>query len=94
MKLDFRQRLLATTLLVGASTVAAPAFAQDTDAQNPPDTSSVPTTPDTVGPVEGSSQTPSTSAAGEPVKSSQDIIVTGSRIPQPNIESASPVTVV
>ncbi|HEU4809543.1 MAG TPA: TonB-dependent receptor, partial [Sphingomicrobium sp.] len=94
MKLDFRQRLLATTLLVGASTVAAPAFAQDTDAQNPPDTSSVPTTPDTVGPVEGSSQTPSTSAAGEPVKSGQDIIVTGSRIPQPNLESASPVTVV
>ncbi len=94
MKLDFRQRLLATTLLVGASTVATPAFAQDTDAQNPPDTSSVPTTPDTVGPVEGSSQTPSTSAAGEPVKSSQDIIVTGSRIPQPNLESASPVTVV
>ena len=29
MKLDFRQRLLATTLLVGASLVATPAFAQD-----------------------------------------------------------------
>ncbi|HET9398878.1 MAG TPA: TonB-dependent receptor, partial [Sphingomicrobium sp.] len=38
--------------------------------------------------------TPSTSAEGEAVASSQDIIVTGSRIPQPNLESASPVTVV
>ena len=109
MKLDYRQRLLATTLLVGASMAATPAFAQDapapqpvcppgvpegTDNCVPPDTSSVPTTPDTVGPVEGMSQTPSTSAAGEAVGSSQDIIVTGSRIPQPNLESASPVTVV
>ena len=94
MKLEFRQRLLATTLLVGASTVAAPAFAQDTQTPEPPDTSAVPTTPDTVGPVEGSSQVPSTSAEGERTRSGQDIIVTGSRIPQPNLESASPVTVV
>jgi len=109
MKLDYRQRLLATTLLVGASVVATPAFAQDapppqpvcppgvpegTDGCVPPDTSAVPTTPDTVGPVEGLSTPPSTSAEGEPVRGSEDIIVTGSRIPQPNLESASPVTVV
>jgi iron complex outermembrane recepter protein len=109
MKLDYRQRLLATTLLVGASVVATPAFAQDapppqpicppgvpegTDGCVPPDTSGVPATPDTMGPVEGLSDTPSTSAAGEAVRGSQDIIVTGSRIPQPNLESASPVTVV
>ena len=109
MKLDYRQRLLATTLLVGASMVATPAFAQDapapqpvcppgvpegTDGCVPPDTSGVSTSPDTTGPVEGLSDVPSTSAAGEPVRSEQDIIVTGSRIPQPNLESASPVTVV
>jgi len=35
MKLDFRQRLLATTLMVGAGMLATPAFAQDTAA---PDT--------------------------------------------------------
>jgi iron complex outermembrane recepter protein len=94
MKLDFRQRLLATTLLVGASAVATPAFAQDTNPNtNPPDTSAVPTTPQTTAPVEGA-PVPSTSATGEQVKRSQDIIVTGSRIPQPNLESASPVTVV
>jgi iron complex outermembrane recepter protein len=94
MKLEFRQRLLATTLLVGASTVAAPAFAQDTNPNtNPPDTSAVPTAPQTTAPVEGA-PVPSTSASGETVKSSQDIIVTGSRIPQPNLESTSPVTVV
>ena len=109
MKLDYRQRLLATTLLVGASMAATPAFAQDAQAPQPicppgvpegtdncvpPDTSSVPASPDTIGPVEGISDVPSTSAEGEPVRSSQDIIVTGSRIPQPNLESASPVTVV
>jgi iron complex outermembrane receptor protein len=94
MKLDFRQRLLATTLLVGASAVATPAFAQDTNPNtNPPDTSAVPTIPQTTAPVEGTS-VPSTSATGEPVRASQDIIVTGSRIPQPNLESTSPVTVV
>jgi len=102
MKLEFRQRLLATTLLVGASMVATPAFGQDLpvpeqpDPQgttNPADTSAVPTIPETIAPVEGT-PVPSTSAEGEPVRRAQDIIVTGSRIPQPNLESASPVTVV
>lgn len=37
-------------------------------------------------------QTPSTSATGENVQGSQDIVITGSRIPQPNLTSASPVT--
>ncbi len=102
MKLEFRQRLLATTLLVGASVAAAPAFAQDTmpppapDPQatpNAPDTSAVPTIPQTTAPVEGT-PVPSNNAMGEPVKKPQEIIVTGSRIPQPNLESNSPVTVV
>ncbi len=86
--------LLAGTAMSGFGAIATPALAQDTNPNtNPPDTSAVPTAPQTVAPVEGA-PVPSTSATGEPVKSSQDIIVTGSRIPQPNLESASPVTVV
>ena len=90
MKLDFRQRLLGTTLLVGANLLATPALAQDV----PPPTEGSPTdVTQPSGPPEGQ-PTPATSATGEPVKESQDIIVTGSRIPQPNLESAAPVTVV
>ena len=43
--------------------------------------------------AEGQTTVPSTNAQGEPVKSSQDIVITGTRIPQPNLTSASPVTV-
>ena len=95
MKLDFRQRLLATTLLVGASMVASPAFAQDVPPPAPCDPGSPNCPPETTAPLEGTTmatQTPS--AEGEPVESTQDIIVTGSRIPQPNLTSASPITVV
>ena len=108
MKLDFRQRLLATTLLVGAGMVASPAFAQTqpatpptcppgvapgTNGCNPPDNSAVPTTPQTVAPQVGAG-TPSTNANGTAVSGAQEIVVTGSRIPQPNLETASPVTTV
>ncbi|MGN6154730.1 MAG: TonB-dependent receptor domain-containing protein [Sphingomicrobium sp.] len=86
--------LLAGTILGGTPIIATPALAQDTNPNtNPPDTSAVPTVPQTTAPVEGA-PVPSTSATGETVKRNQDIIVTGSRIPQPNLESASPVTVV
>ena len=90
MKLDFRQRLLATTLLVGAAgLLASPAFAQDAPPPAPaPDEAPAETT----APVEATTP-PSTSAVGEPVEDSADIVVTGSRIPQPNLTSASPVTV-
>ncbi len=86
MKTNFRQHLLASTLLVGAVAYATPALAQDPDrvirqAQPP------------TGPVEGQ-PTPSVSAEGEDVETGGDIIVTGSRIPQPNLDSAAPVTVV
>ena len=95
MKLDFRQRLLATTLLVGASMVASPAFAQDVAPAAPCDPGSPNCVPETTGPIEGTTSTTATpSAEGENVESTQDIIVTGSRIPQPNLTSASPVTVV
>ncbi len=108
MTLDFRSRLLTTTLLVGAGMLASPAFAQDapainnecppgvpagTNGCNPADTPGTGSNPDTTSPVEGQSQVPSTSATGEPVRSQQDIVITGTRIPQPNLTSASPVTV-
>jgi iron complex outermembrane recepter protein len=84
MKLEFRQRLLGTTLLVGASMLATPAFGQDTTdpAAAPPS-----------GPVEAQ-PTPDTSATGAPVEETRDIVVTGTRIPSANLESAAPVTVV
>ena len=95
MKLDFRRRLLATTLLVGTGVLATPAFAQDAQnpPPNPPDTSAVPTTPVTVAP-QSAAGVPSTNAQGAPTTSTQEIVVTGSRIPQPNLETASPVTTV
>ena len=89
MKLDFRQRLLGTTLLVGANLLATPALAQDVpQTDGPPVDVTNPT-----GPVEAQ-PTPSRSAEGEAVEESQDIVVTGSRIPQPNLEAQAPVTVV
>jgi iron complex outermembrane recepter protein len=104
MKLDFRQRLLSSTLLVGASVLANPAYAQST----PPTTGTPATTQSTVpdqnvatnpggapptGPVE-STPTPALNASGQPVQSANEIIITGTRIPQPNLTSAAPVTVV
>jgi outer membrane receptor protein involved in Fe transport len=108
MKLDFRQRLLTTTILVGASILASPALAQNTEQAKPlcppgapPPGSNCtpqdsPTAPqaDTTAPLAGQTAVPSTNAQGAPVTTSQEIVVTGSRIPQPNLTSASPVTVV
>jgi iron complex outermembrane recepter protein len=99
MKLDFRQRLLTTTLLVGVAAIAAPANAQDTQPPAPP-----PATPQTdapptdvqanpSGPVEAQ-PVPSSNAQGRPVTSGSEIIVTGTRIPQVNLTSPAPVTVV
>ena len=90
MKLDFRQRLLTTTLLVGASMVASPAFAQDQ--ATPPD-SATGSQPDTTAPQGGQVTPPTTNAQGGTVQNAGDIVITGTRIPQPNLTSASPVTV-
>ena len=86
MNTKLRQQLLASTLLVGAFAFASPAMAQDT--QSPDPTDQPPS-----GPVEAQ-PTPSVSSQGEDVQTGGDIIVTGSRIPQPNLESAAPVSVV
>ena len=85
-----RRALRASTaicglLLLEAAFLAAPAMAQDQTVD--------PAAQQPTGPVEAQ-PVPSTSAEGEPVQSGQDIIVTGSRIPQPNLTSAAPVTVV
>ena len=108
MKLDFRQRLLTTTLFVGVGALATPAFAQTTPTPptcppgtpagtancNPTDTAGAANKqPETTAPQEGQTAVPSTNAQGSTVKSSQDIVITGTRIPQPNLTSASPVTV-
>lgn len=112
MKLNMRQRLLTTTLLVGVGLVASPAFAQqptgtasatpptcppgsppNTAGCNNPDNSATPSTAETTTPQEGQTTVPSTNAQGGNVRTAQDIVITGSRIPQPNLTSASPVTV-
>ena len=86
MRTKLRQQLLATTLLVGAISYASPTLAQESQS---PDPNAQPPT----GPVEAQ-PTPSVSSQGEQVAQGGDIIITGSRIPQPNLESAAPVTVV
>jgi outer membrane cobalamin receptor len=85
-----RRALRASTaicalFLLEAGLLASPAMAQDVAADPAVQTPS--------GAVEGQ-PTPESSAAGEAVDRPQDIIVTGSRIPQPNLTSAAPVTVV
>src|SRR4051812_36827851 len=99
-KLMIRQRvlrgLLTGTFLCGSATIASPVLAQDAAQPapvNPPDTSAIPTTGVTTAPKEGAG-VPSTNAEGTPVTQPQEIIVTGSRIPQPNLQTASPVTTV
>jgi outer membrane receptor protein involved in Fe transport len=91
-KLNYRQRLLASTLLVGASALASPALAQDV--QPPvPDQNSNPAAAQPTGPQEAAPP-PTRNAQGAPVQTGNDIIITGTRIPQPNLTSAAPITVV
>ena len=77
----------ALTALAIATVIASPASAQgQTTPTNP--TAAPPS-----GPVEAQ-PTPTTNAQGAPVETRQEIIITGTRIPQPNLTSAAPVTVV
>jgi iron complex outermembrane receptor protein len=79
--------LLATTFIGGALGVATPAFAQTTP---PPQPRTGDQTQPQAGPVEGS---PSQTPANGDEDTGQGIVVTGTRIPQPNLTSASPITV-
>jgi outer membrane receptor protein involved in Fe transport len=99
--LDYRQRLLASTLLVGAGMLASPAFAQNMqgtaqDSQSTiPDqnTATNPARTQPTGPVEATPP-PARNAQGALMQTGNDIIITGTRIPQPNLTSAAPITVV
>src|SRR6476620_6142655 len=93
MKLDFRQRLLASTLLATAGLIANPAYAQDSSQSTVPDQNQAtnPGAAPAAGPVEAN-PTPTVSATGAPVQQPGDIVITGSRIPQPNLTSAAPIT--
>ena len=104
MKLDIRQQLLTTTIIVGASLLASPAFAQTaapvcnpTGPDCPPVTSDAPTvsTPEAATTAPNPEATPiTTNATGGTITRGDEIVVTGSRIPQPNLTSTSPITVV
>jgi iron complex outermembrane receptor protein len=84
---SYRQHLLASTLLIGANVIAYPALAQEQPATDP----AAEAQPS--GPVEAQ-PVPMESATGAPVEETRDIVVTGTRIPSANLESAAPVTVV
>ncbi|HEX8445232.1 MAG TPA: TonB-dependent receptor [Sphingomonas sp.] len=82
MKLDIRNRLLASTLLAGAALVAQPAFAQATD-------SAVPAGVQT---SESAAQQAPASAATD--DTGNEIVVTGSLIRNPNLVASAPVQAV
>ncbi|MBV9930197.1 MAG: TonB-dependent receptor [Alphaproteobacteria bacterium] len=81
--------LLATTFIGGAIGIATPAYAQTTPPADQPRTGDQ--TQPQAGPAEGS---PSTTPANGQGDENGAIVVTGTRIPQPNLTSASPITVV
>jgi len=83
MKFTTRQRLMASTLLIGAAAFASPAFAQETVSEQPNQSAEPPisSTP------EPQAELPDEEPAGE-------IVVTGSRIPRRDLTSSSPVAVV
>ncbi len=82
----------AAPFALGLALVSTPVYAQSTE---PTNTQGTATTPD-AGPLSGV-QNPA-NATGEPstpaAAAAGDIIVTGSRIPQPNLTAVSPITVV
>jgi iron complex outermembrane receptor protein len=84
--------LLATTFISGAAGFATPALAQSNAGRDAP--APAPHTGDQTqpqaGPVEGS---PSATPANGEGEDQGGIVVTGTRIPQPNLTSASPITV-
>ncbi|UZK68109.1 TonB-dependent receptor [Sphingomonas sp. S1-29] len=82
MKKLTRQRLLASTLMIGATVVAAPAFAQVA----PQSTETVTEQPNTGSPTEN--------VQDEAAITGQDIVVTGSLIRNPNLIASNPVSVI
>src|ERR1700752_5138483 len=85
--------LLATTMFTGMMAAATPALAQEAAGQNPPDNDRVPAVPETAVLQGGETSVPQRPGGGENARLQGDIVITGTRIPQPNLTSASPVTV-
>jgi outer membrane receptor protein involved in Fe transport len=83
-----RERLLASTMIVGALTLFAGKTAAQTVQTAPPSETAAPPS----APSGGGEATPATPAA--PPTAVKEVVVTGSRIPQPGLTSASPLTVV
>lgn len=85
MKRVIRNRLLATTVFASVALMSAPAVAQTVPADAPANS----------GPIEGQTSAVAAAPASDATPaSSGEIVVTGSRIPTPNLTSASPVTVI
>jgi iron complex outermembrane receptor protein len=95
MKMNFRDTLLATTIIAGM-TLATPAFAQDsTDAAGttpPPGSTGTPAAPSADTPAAGVQTQESAGPAEE--TSQGDIVITGTLIKNPNLTSSAPVTTV
>ena len=90
MLTPYRSRLLASTLLVGATMIANTAFAQTNDPASQPKTGVQSTDP--AAPAAGISSADSAPSAAE--SSTGEIVVTGTLIRNPNLVSSSPVAVV
>jgi outer membrane receptor protein involved in Fe transport len=75
---DFRQRLMASTLLVGAAAYASPALAQ--------------AVPPSASPEAAQATAQAVTDAGPQPEA--EIVVTGSRIARPDLESTSPIAIV
>ncbi|KQN02010.1 MULTISPECIES: TonB-dependent receptor domain-containing protein [Sphingomonas] len=86
----FRDCLLASTMIAGA-VIALPVYAQTTPAPAPQGTTSDDGAASTTPAI---SNTPSQDPAAAGTAGGGDIVVTGSRISNPNLTSASPITVV
>ena len=82
----FRNQLLASTLLVGASAIASPAWAQQASPSAPPASPTQVQEP-VLNRDQATDETQADNATG-------DVVVTGSRIARPNLTSNSPIAVV
>lgn len=86
MKIDLRQRLLATTLFAGVALIAQPALAQN-QVENP-------SSPDETREAEDVQMEPGAAVEDSQTEEGDEIVVTGTLIRNPNIESSAPVTTI
>ena len=81
----------AAPIVIGLALVSVPAFAQDTQSTDTPNQNGSSVS----GPLEQGNNAPQPDvSANGAAPTGGDIVVTGSRIPQPNLTSNSPVTIV